>query len=202
MVDPKPIAQSVIRDLTRYGTVKKFNEGEIILDEQSYIRNIPIVLKGSVKVFQNDSDEKEMLLYYLRPLDACIMSFFGALYNETSRIKAVANEESELLLIPVEKIGEITRRFPEWNSYIFQIYHQRFIELLDVVNAIAFKKMDERLLHFLKKRSEVLSTRNLEITHDELAGELGTARVVISRLLKQMERQGLVALARNRITLL
>ncbi|WP_218089723.1 Crp/Fnr family transcriptional regulator [Rhodohalobacter halophilus] len=195
-------SEEFLSDLKRYGQIKKMDAGDILFEENTSIRAIPIILKGSVKVYQSDDDFKELLLYYLKEGDTCIMSVLNGLYNESNQLKAVANEKSEVLLLPVQKLGILTKNHPEWIDYIFRIYHQRFQELLDVVNAVAFKKMDERLLRFLKKRSEVSGKRSIKITHEELANELGTARVVISRLLKQMEGNKLVRLSRNKITLL
>ncbi len=195
-------SKEVISELRQTGTLKTLQKGDLLLQEHSTIRNIPIILKGSVKVYQTDDDYREMLLYTLKEGDTCIMSFLGGLYNDVSKIRAVSDEESEVLLIPVEKLGILTQKHPEWNNYIFRVYHQRFNELLEVVNAVAFKKMDERLLNYITSQVKLTGNPSLEITHEELANELGTARVVVSRLLKQMEHEGLVQLARNKITLL
>lgn len=188
-------------DLSDLGIMKHFKPGDTIVTENAPVRSIPIVTSGSVKVMQSDDTYKEMVLYYLRAGETCIMSFLAGLYHDTSKVKAVAEEESEILFIPVEKIHELIREHPEWLNYIFQIYHKRFEELLEVVDAVAFKKMDERLLQFIQKRCEVMETDTLTMTHDQLAQELGTAREVISRLLKKMEAEGLVELGRNKITL-
>jgi len=189
-------------DLQDLGITKQFSAGETIVNEGVTVRSIPIVTKGNVKVLQSDDTFKEMVLYYLSPGDTCVMSVLAGLYHDTSKVKAVAEEDSEILFIPVEKMQQLIRKHPEWLNYIFQIYHKRFEELLDVVDAVAFKNMDERLLQFLQKRSKVLESKTLRITHEQLAQELGTAREVISRLLKKMEAEGLVELGRNRITLL
>jgi CRP/FNR family transcriptional regulator len=188
-------------NLEDLGITKHFLSGETIVNENAPVRSIPIVTKGSVKVMQTDDTYKEMVLYYLRPGETCIMSFLAGLYHDTSKVKAVAEEDSEVLFIPVNKIHDLIREHPEWLNYIFQIYHKRFEELLEVVDAVAFKNMDERLLQFLQKRCEVMKTDTLTMTHDQLAQELGTAREVISRLLKKMEAEGLVKLGRNKITL-
>jgi CRP/FNR family transcriptional regulator, anaerobic regulatory protein len=195
-------SDSFIESLKEHGSLRHLEAGDILFQENSAIRDIPVVLEGSLKIFQSDDDFKEMLLYYLKAGDTCIMSFLNGLYNETSTLKAVANEKSEVLLIPVHKMSLLTKKHPEWIDYIFKIYHLRFQELLDVVNAVAFKKMDERLLDFIKKRVEITQNATIQITHEELANELGTARVVISRLLKEMESRELVQLGRNKITLL
>jgi CRP/FNR family transcriptional regulator len=188
--------------LNDLGITKHFQPGQTILSENVTVQSIPILTKGSVKVLQSDDTYKEMVLYYLRPGETCIMSFLAGLYHDTSKVKAVAEEQSEVVFIPVDKIRELIKEHPEWLNYIFQIYHKRFEELLEVVDAVAFKNMDERLLSFLKKRSEVVGNPTLTMTHEQLAQELGTAREVISRLLKKMESEGIVELGRNRITLM
>jgi CRP/FNR family transcriptional regulator len=180
---------------------KAFEEGEVILQENAHIRSIPIVTSGSIRVMRSEGDEKEILLYYIKAGESCIMSFLGGIHNDTSKVKAIAEEATDILFVPVNKVKELIREFPEWLDYIFRLYHQRFEELLEVVNAVAFKKMDERLLLFLEKKAEVAKSNVLSVTHEQLATELGTARVVVSRLLKQMEVEGLVKLGRNKITL-
>lgn len=187
--------------LKNYGITKTFKAGDEIVSEDAPVQSIPIVLRGSLKVMQSNDEFREMVMYYLQPGETCIMSFLAALYNDTSKVKAVAEEETEVVFIPIGKMRELMSKDPKWLNYVFQIYHKRFEELLDVVNAIAFKKMDERLLQFLEKKAEVSGSRDIKITHEQLGQELSTAREVISRLLKQMENEGLVELGRNRITL-
>ena len=187
--------------LKKYGITKKFSEDDIILNENAYIKAIPIVINGSIKVMRTDEDGREILLYYIRPGESCIMSFLGGIHNDTSKVIAIAEEPTEILFIPIYKVNELIREYPEWLDYIFRLYHRRFEELLEVVNAVAFKKMDERLLAFIKKKSEMTNNKVINVTHEQLANELGTVRVVISRLLKQMEEEGLVELGRNKITL-
>lgn len=188
--------------LMAYGVVKTFAEGDVILNENAYIKVIPIVTHGSIKVMRTEEDGHEILLYYIQPGESCIMSFLGGMHHETSKIKAVAEEDTEILLIPIDKVIELIKEFPEWLDYIFRLYHKRFEELLQIVNSIAFKKIDERLLDLLKKKKELTGSTTISITHEQLANELGTARVVVSRLLKQMEKGGLVSLGRNNIILL
>jgi CRP/FNR family transcriptional regulator len=150
---------------------------------------------------RTDEEGKEILLYYIKEGESCIMSFLGGLHQETSKIKAVVEENAEILFLPLEKVTLFIKEYPQWLDYIFRLYHKRFEELLEVVNAVAFKKMDERLLNFIKKKCEHTNSKTLNVTHGQLANELGTARVVVSRLLKQMEDEGLVQLGRNKITL-
>ncbi len=187
--------------LSSYGTVKIFAEGDVILNENTYIKAIPIVTKGSIRVMRTEEDGRELLLYYIKAGESCIMSFLGGIHHDTSKVKAIAEEETEILFIPIDKVSLLIKEYPEWLDYIFRLYHKRFEELLDIVNAVAFKKMDERLLNFIKKKCELTHSHTLYITHEQLANELGTARVVVSRLLKQMEDEKLVVLGRNKITL-
>jgi CRP/FNR family transcriptional regulator len=130
------------------------------------------------------------------------MSFLGGLHDDTSKVKAIAEEAAEVLFVPVDKVREMIKEFPEWTEYIFRLYHKKFEELLAVVNDVAFKKLDERLLDFLKKKCELSGEKTIHITHEQIAIELGSARVVISRLLKHMEDLNLIELGRNKITLL
>lgn len=189
------------KKLKEYGIAKTFTEGEIILNENAYIKAIPLVISGSIRVMRTDEDGKEILLYYIKSGESCIMSFLGGMHHDTSKVRAIAEEKTEILFIPVEKVSELIKEFPEWLDYIFRLYHKRFEELLEVVNAVVFKKMDERLLDLIKKKAELTKSNTLNVTHEQLANELGTARVVVSRLLKQMETDGVVTLRRNNILL-
>ena len=188
--------------LAAYGVAKTFQEGDVILNENSYIRAIPIVSKGSIRVMRTDEDGREILLYYIKAGESCIMSFLGGMHHDTSKVKAIAEEETEILFIPIDKVSLLIKEYPERLDYIFRLYHKRFEELLEVVNEVTFKKIDQRLLNFIKKKAEVSQSTTLNLTHEQIASELGTARVVISRLLKQMEEDGLVKLGRNKIVLM
>lgn len=195
--------QSLLKDeVSTYGQLKKFPAGSVIQQEDSYIKAIPLVLNGSLKVMRTDVDGHEILLYYITPGESCIMSFLGGIHNETSKVKAIVEEDAEILFIPVEKASEWVKKFPEWSDFIFRLYHKRFEELLTAVNAIAFHKLDTRLLQLLKQKAELYQSKEIKITHQQLADELGTAREAVSRVMKQMENEGLVQLSRNKITLL
>lgn len=192
----------ISKKLLEIGKVKSIRANEVIINDASYIKFIPIVLKGSLKVFRLEPNDKEILLYYIRPGETCVTSFFGGMHQEISKIKAVAEEDTEILFVPSEKIVSLVKEFPDWVEYILKMYHKRFEELLDVVNALAFQKVDERILNFLQTKSNLLHTNKLEITHEQIANEVGTARVVVSRILKRLEEDGVLFLERNQITLL
>ena len=188
-------------ELENKGNLKKFSAGEVVLKENANIRSIPIIISGSLKVLQEDEDGKELFLYYVKAGESCVMSLFGGLHHDVSKIKAIADEDSELLLLPVDALTEWIKQYPDWLDFILSLYHKRFEELLEVINSIAFKKIDQRLLELLQQKSTHYNNRTIQITHEQLANELGTARVVVSRLLKQMEDDGLIALGRNKISL-
>ena len=187
--------------LSEYGITKSFLEGDVILAENASIKAIPIVTSGSIRVIRTDEDGREILLNYIKAGESCIMSFLGGIHHDTSKVKAIAEEETEILFIPIDKVSLLIKEYPEWLNYIFRLYHKRFEELLEVVNAVAFKKMDKRLLNLIKKKCDLTKSQTLSVTHEHLANELGTAREVVSRLLKQMEDEGLVKLSRNKVTL-
>lgn len=191
----------LVKKLNEHGITKSYKAGEIILNENSYIRSIPIVMKGMIKVIRTEEDGREILLYYIKAGESCIMSFLGGMHRETSKVKAEVEEDAEILFLPIDKVSLFIKEYPEWLDYIFRLYHKRFEELLEIINAIAFKKVDERLMTLLRKKAELTDNPVISITHEQLANELGTARVVVSRLLKQLEENGAVHLGRNKITL-
>jgi CRP/FNR family transcriptional regulator len=151
---------------------------------------------------RSDDEGREIFLYYIKAGESCIMSFLGGMHNETSKVRAEVEEDAEILFLPVEKVTLFIRDYPQWLDYIFRLYHKRFEELLEVVNAIAFKKVDERLLLLLRKKADLMKNNIILVSHEQLANELATARVVVSRLLKQLEDEGVVELGRNKITIL
>ena len=192
----------LIGKLYEYSIRKEYEAGSVILDENASIRSIPIVTKGTLKVIRTEEDGREILLYYIKAGESCIMSFLGGMHNETSKVKAEVEEDAEILFLPMDKVSLFIKEYPQWLDYIFRLYHMRFEELLDIVNAIAFKKVDQRLLSLLQKKEDLTKSKTLNTTHEQLANELGTARVVVSRLLKQLEEDGILQLGRNKIVLM
>ena len=184
------------------GQVKLFPANTVIVNFNAYIKSIPLVLKGSIRVIRTDDDGREILLYYIKPAESCIMSFLAGIHNDTSKIKAIVEEDAEVLLIPVAKASEWIRKFPEWTDFIFALYQKRFEELLDVVNSVAFQKVDVRLLHLLRQKSSLFQSMEISVTHQQLAHELGITREAVSRVLKQMESNKLISYSRNKISLL
>lgn len=173
----------------------------VLVQSNSYIRSIPVVLSGSIRVMRQDEEGREILLYYIKPGESCIMSFLAGIHDDTSKISAIVEEDAEILMVPVAKASEWVKVYPEWADFIFKLYHKRFEELLLVINAVAFQKLDDRIVELLKKKADIYQSKEINITHQQLAEELGTTREVISRLLKQMEKQQMIVLSRNKIIL-
>ncbi|ROH97839.1 Crp/Fnr family transcriptional regulator [Chryseobacterium daecheongense] len=197
ILDPefkKEIAES--RDL------KLFPAGTVILDIGSYVNYIPLVMSGSVKVVRTEEDGREILLYYLTPGESCISSILSGLTQDTSKVRAVVEEDAEILMLSLAKAKEWLTKYPEWSTFVFELYHKRFEDLVTMVNSIAFQKVDVRILYLLNQKSQLYKSKELNVTHQQLADELGITREAVSRVLKQIETEGKIQLSRNKITLL
>jgi len=202
MENQLPVSPQLLEQLYEFSTVKNYSSGEMILDENASIRSIPIVTKGSIKVMRTEEDGREILLYYIKAGESCVMSFLGGLHGETSKVKAEVEEDAEILFLPTDKVTSLIKTNPDWLDYIFKMYHKRFEELLDMINELTFRKVDDRLINLLHKKSELTDSKIITATHEQLANELGTARVVVSRILKTFEEDHKLKLGRNRIELL
>jgi len=192
----------LVQEIEDSGNLKHFAAGETIVNMDSYIKHIPVVISGSIKVIRTEEDGREILLYYLTPGESCIVSIFAGMKNETSKIKAIVEEDADIMLIPADKAKEWVKKYPEWTEFIFDLYQKRFEELLDVVNSVAFQKIDTRLLHLIKQKTQLYNSKKISVTHQQLADELGISREATSRVLKQMEKENLLILSRNKIELL
>lgn len=199
----KDIFQSdLVKEIEDSGNLKHFLAGETIVNMDSYIKHIPVVISGSIKVIRTEEDGREILLYYLTPGESCIVSILAGMKNETSKIKAIVEEDADIMLIPADKAKEWVKKYPDWTDFIFNLYQKRFEELLDVVNSVAFQKIDTRLLHLIKQKTQLYNSKEISVTHQQLADELGITREATSRVLKQMEKDHLLILSRNKIKLL
>lgn len=190
-----------IDNLMEQGTRHTIAAGETLVREGGWIRQVPVVLRGCLRVLRSDEAGRELLLYYIRPGESCVMSLLGGLHHDTSKVRAIAEEETELLLLPADRLRAWIRTDAALLDYVLRLYHQRFEELLDVVNAVAFRRVDERLLAFLERKSALTGSDTIAMTHEQIASELGTSRVIVSRLLKRLEEEGLVVLGRHRLSL-
>ena len=192
----------LIQEIQQFGILQTFKEGDLIMDYGKYVRMMPIVLKGTVKVYRLDEKENEILLYYLSSNESCSMAYSCCLEAKKSEVKAVAEDNVELIAIPHVKLDDWLCTYPSWKNYIMRSFNERFIELLKSIESIAFHKLDERLIGYLKEKQRLSGSSVIKASHGLIADELATSRVVISRLLKQLENDKKIILYRNEIKLL
>lgn len=192
----------LVKEMRQFGDIKNFNEGDVIMDYGKYIRMMPIIIKGTIKVLRMDENGKEILLYYLSSNESCSMAYSCCVEAKKSEVKAIAEEDVELLAIPHIKLDEWLCKYPGWKNYIMRSFNERFLELIKSIESIAFHKLDERLIAYLKKKRRLSGSSVIKSSHYVIADELATSRVVISRLLKQLENDGKILLYRNEIKLL
>jgi len=182
-------SQELLQVIAADGNLMDVPAGMEILKEGQYVRMIPIVLQGLVKVFTR-VEEKELLLYYIGSTQSCIMSFSAGLSQSPSRIYAISEEPSMLLLLPSDKINKWIREFPALNDLFFRQYNLRYTEMLDTINSLLFGRMDQRLYQYLQEKSRMKGEKVLDLRHKQIAAELGTAREVVTRVLKKLEQEG------------
>jgi len=166
--------------------LKQFEEGSELLKERQYIQFLPIVVAGLVKVYSS-FDEKELLLYYIEPSQSCVMTFSAALKNTPSKVFATVEEKSTVILIPIKHLPKWIKEYPDFNELFYNQYNLRYLELLNTIGHLLNDKMDKRLYDHLKKKSSLTNNRPIKMSHSQLALELGTAREVVSRVLKKLE---------------
>lgn len=191
--------EELIEEIEKYGTLKEVKEGEKIIEIGDYVKQMPLLLDGAIKIMREDKDGDELLLYFLERGDTCAMTLSCCLGQTKSEIRAVAERDTRLILIPIEKMEEWTSRFKSWRNFVFESYHTRLSEMLDTIDTIAFLNMDQRLMRYLQDKAKINQNENLQITHQQIAYDLHTSRVVISRLLKKLELEGKIKLQRNSI---
>lgn len=191
----------LIEEIEEQGEFRTFPANEILMRKGQYIRSTMLVLNGLIKVYREDDDGNEFLMYYLKPGEACALSLVCAAKHEASPIMAKTVVETEVMMVPVDTMSEWMSKFKSWYQFVIETYRARFDELLITLDNVAFRSMDERLEFYLKRAKEAQQTTLLNISHQEIAQELNTSREVISRLLKKMEQKGLVGLHRNAIEL-
>lgn len=190
-------------ELIAISSVKTFETGTVILKQGSYVKVIPLLISGLAKVFKEELENgNEVLLYYIKPGESCVMSMTTLLHNTTSQVKAIVEEKSEVVLIPADKAMQIAKNYPRWNEFIYDLFNLKFEELLSVIEILTFSNKDTRLLEYLKKEAKLKNTNILQTTHQHIAYDLGSSREVISRLLKKLEAEGVVQLGQGSIILL
>lgn len=189
-------------EINKVGKIISVKAEDVIMDYGQIIRGIPLVLSGSIKIYRMDEDGKELLLYYVNSNESCAMTFTCCMEQKPSEIKAIAEEDVTMISIPVEYMDKWMMKYTTWKNFIMGTIHDRFNELLKTIDLIAFQKLDERLRHYLEQKAKNSGSKVLNLSHEDIATDLATSRVVISRLLKALENEGLLLLYRNQIKLL
>lgn len=190
------------KDIEANATIQSFKVGDIIMRTGQYIKNTILVTSGRIKIYREDENGGEFFMYYLQPGQACAISMICATKNKKSNVMAKAVEDVELIMVPLPLMDKWMMHHRSWYEFVIDTYRNRFEEVLEVIDSIAFRAMDERLEFYLKRHAEACGCKELKLSHQEIASELNTSREVISRLLKKMEQRGLVNLHRNNIELL
>lgn len=190
---------ALINEIAEVGTIKSFKENERIIEIGDHVTSMPLLINGAIKILREDKDGDELLLYFLERGDTCAMTLSCCLGHTRSEIRAVAEMDTTLVMIPIEKMEEWTSKYKSWRDFVFESYHSRLSEMLDTIDTIAFLNMDERLLKYLRDKAKINQNETVSITHQQIAYDLHTSRVVISRLLKKLEIKKKINLQRNSI---
>ena len=194
--------EKLIDEISQVSLLRDFKEGDVLIDFGDYIKKMPLLVSGAIKILREDFDEGELLLYFIEKGDTCAMSMTCCLGESKSEIKAVAETKGQVIMIPVLKMEEWLGKFKSWRNYVFNSYNNRLKEMLSAIDNLAFMKMDERLINYLKDKAKIQNTKEIQNTHQEIAYDLHTSRVVVSRLLKALENEGKIRLHRASIEIL
>ncbi|MGA0048444.1 MAG: Crp/Fnr family transcriptional regulator [Flavobacteriaceae bacterium] len=192
----------LISEINAVGKVSTHERGQIMIDLGEEIKYIPILLDGAIKIVREDENGDELLLYFVEFGNTCAMTLNCCIGNVSSEIRAICESDTRLIMIPVQYMDQWLSKYKSWRTFIFNNYQNRMVELLKAIDSITFKKLDQRLDQYLHEKANVSRKKELQITHLEIATDLNSSRVVISRLLKQMENEGTLQLGRNTIKLL
>jgi len=194
--------EKLIEEIVEVSLLRDFKEGDVLIDFGDSIRKMPLLIKGAIKILREDFDEGELLLYFIEKGDTCAMTMACCMGESKSEIRAVAETNGIVIMIPVMKMEEWLGKYKSWRNYVFSSYNNRMKEMLSAIDNLAFMNMDERLLNYLYDKSKINNSREIHNTHQEIAYDLHTSRVVISRLLKALENKGKITLNRSSIIML
>jgi len=194
--------EELLKEINEVGVLKDVSEGEKLVEIGQYIKSMPLLVSGVIKVLREDKEGNELLLYFLQDGDTCAMTMVCCVGQKQSEVRVVAETDTKVIMIPIQKMEEWLSSYQSWRNFVLTTYHTRLNELLDTVDSIAFLKMDERLLKYLKDKIRVTDSKTIYSTHKEIAYDLNTSRVVVSRLLKKLENMGKLELHRNYISII
>ena len=193
---------ALIEEIAEVSLLRDFNEGDVLIDFGDYITKMPLLIEGAIKILREDFDEGEILLYFIEKGDTCAMTMACCMGETKSEIRAIAENKGRVIMIPVRKMEEWLGKYKSWRNYVFNSYNNRLKEMLSAIDNLAFMNMDERLENNLRDKAKINQSKEIHATHHDIAYELHTSRVVVSRLLKAMENEGIIRLHRAFIELL
>ncbi len=194
--------EALINEIDTLGQYKKFKADDYLIEIGDHIKTIPLLIKGAIKIMREDEQGDELLLYFLERGDTCAMTLTCCIGQSKSRIRAIAETDGELVMIPIEKMEDWLTKYKTWRNFVFDSYNLRLMEMLEAIDNLAFMNLEERLFKYLTDKAKVLGDTSIANTHQEIANEMHTSRVVISRLLKKLEIEKKIELHRNRIEIL
>ncbi len=193
-----PFEKTLLEEID-HAEIIEIDPGTVILKENEFVKVVPLVLEGSIKLRKLDPNGREIVFYHIEPGESCILSITSCLNDKESQADAIVEKKTRLIVVEADKIRSWMDRFPSWRKFVVKLYYNRMAELMTLVDLLLFKSVDARLIQHLKDHA---INSEVETTHQQLAGELGTAREVISRLLKQMERDRLISLERGKVKII
>ena len=191
--------KELIDEIVNTGIHRTINSNELLIDIGDKMTHVPLILSGAVKIIREDKNGEEIALYFLEKGDTCAISFINCINRTKSMFRGVTEKETEGIFIPVEKIDEWLAKYKSWRHFIIDSYHMRLIEMVESIDSLAFMKLDDRLHKYLTDKVKIMENTTLIITHQEIADDIHTSRVVVSRLLKILEKEGKIKIRRNRI---
>lgn len=192
----------LLRDIEKVALFQKFEKETIILKEDSYVQFIPLIVSGLIKVYKEEENGNQVLLYYIKPGESCIMSIIAAEKNLPLNVKGVVEEDAELILIPIKEITLIRKNHPKWNSFVYELFNKKFDEVIEMVKILTFSNKQKRLEDYLTTKAKLNNSTTILKSHQQIANELGSSREVISRLLKKLEKEDFLKLSQKQIKIL
>lgn len=192
----------LLNEIEKIGTLSNFDKNTILLRENSYIKVVPLLINGLIKIYKEEENGNEVLLYYIKPGETCIVSVMAGEKDEKATVKGVVEENCSVILVPKDQLYNLRKNHPNWNLFIYEQFNDKFYEVIDMVKVLTFSNKEKRLLDFLIKKSSLKKAKTINKSHQEIANELGSSREVISRLLKKLEKEGKVELSLRKIKIL
>ena len=193
---------ALIQEIEKIALFDTFSKETVILKEDSYVKFIPLVVSGLVKVYKEEENGNEVLLYYIKPGESCIMSIMAADKNMPINVKGVIEDDAEIILIPIDKLIHIKQNHPKWNAFVYELFNEKFDEVIEMIKILTFSNKQKRLEDYLTTKAKLNNSNTVFKSHQQIANELGSSREVISRLLKKLETEGFVSLAQKQIKIL